>query len=119
MGDGISASVDLENMQYPLKLKDVYQNHSQYPSFQWLCLTGEVLREGTQYKQGLIVNINKNHWVAVVFDLQDHFILYSDSKQLQTNCTSRGWLLMWAIGMECIGGLFLPHKVLIDEPCNW
>jgi len=80
--DGISASADLKNMQYALKLKDAYQNRSQYMTelgFQWLQVTGEVLAGGTQHKQGLIANINKNHWVAVVLDFKNHLILYSNS----------------------------------------
>lgn len=51
------------------------------PTFQWLHATGEVLTEVTWHQQGLIVNVNKTHWVAVVLDFQNHLILYGDSLQ--------------------------------------
>lgn len=82
MESGISSSADIENTQWPVKLRQAYEDQERYgtgTNYGWLHATGEMLAGGTRDEIGMIANINRNHWVAVCLDFKNHQILYGDS----------------------------------------
>jgi hypothetical protein len=82
MESGISSSADIENTQWPVKLRQAYRDQEQYRTgadYGWLYATGEMLVDGTRDEIGMIANINRNHWVAVSLNFKNRRILYGDS----------------------------------------
>jgi hypothetical protein len=64
-------------------LKKAYEVHSsgEYKGryFARACETGDAMASGIGSCIGFLVNINENHWVAVVIDFESSTIFYGDS----------------------------------------
>ena len=57
------------------EMKEMYRTAKMYCQYQNLALN---IKAGLTDKVGFLINLNWNHWVAVIVDIQLHKILYGD-----------------------------------------
>ncbi|KAG2748080.1 hypothetical protein P692DRAFT_20735450 [Suillus brevipes Sb2] len=78
-----SQKIEIENIYFYGFLKKAYEVHSsgEYKGryFARACETGDAMASGIGSCIGFLVNINENHWVAVVIDFKSSTIFYGDS----------------------------------------
>jgi hypothetical protein len=83
MDNGMLLSIDIESIQFSTKLRyaytccNVYSNSDK--SFAWVHGQGEWFVGGTRNQLGMIVNIDGNHWVAVILNFCKGIIWFGDS----------------------------------------
>ena len=75
-------NIFVENTACSLLLKATKADQQHYPMerhYQWLREKGEALANGENTHLATIINIDGNHWVAVIIDSQDKQIHFGDS----------------------------------------
>jgi hypothetical protein len=80
--EGQRNSISVENTAFSLLLKSAKADQENYPikkHYQWLREKGEALANGENTHLATIVNIEGNHWVAVIIDSQNKVIHFGDS----------------------------------------
>jgi len=79
-------SVAVEGTWFFDKIKEGEKNPDEYgthKSFRWPHQQGHALITGIREQIGFLINLNRNHWVAVVLDFTSSTIWYGDSLALE------------------------------------
>ncbi|KAG2055888.1 hypothetical protein BDR06DRAFT_981631 [Suillus hirtellus] len=78
-----SQKIEIENIYFYGFLKKAYETHNsgEYEGhyFACACETGDAMASGLGSCIGFLVNINENHWVAIIIDFESSTIFYGDS----------------------------------------
>ena len=70
-------------------------NYTTDQGYRWIAKIGQRLASGETNQLALVANVNENHWVAILVDINTHAILYGNSLQHDKNPAKLMNALQW------------------------
>ena len=110
-----------ETAAFTTKMAQAYNNPEGYATsqgFRWLSTIGQRLANREQDHLALVANINANHWVAIIIDINGHTIQYGNSlRGYETGSRELLDQLKWWLHFH-FGEMFSVKHLPITQQCD-